>query len=140
MKKTVQFILIAFCFSALSSRIAQSQSACNGTIFGIPVCTGFCLDKKQEDPKRKERIKELRHKADSLNKEAKILSDSLKGDLETDHRFFLNSDSLNFDGPFHIYGKRGPSNEFLVNPFAKNIVICRACTISLLRVLCNNFS
>ena len=108
MKKISLFILSAFLVSALSSKSVQAQSACNGTLFGIPVCTGFCFDKK-DDVKKKERVKRLRHEADSLNKEANKLSDSLKG-------FFLNSDSLNLDMPFHIHGNMGSSNGFLEQP------------------------
>lgn len=114
MKKISLLILIAFPAFALSSKSAQAQSACNGTVFGIPVCTGFCLDKK-DDAKRKEQIKRLRHEADSLNKEANKLSDSLKGGLEINIEpgMHLYSDSLN--SRFHIQGNRGSSNEFHFN-------------------------
>ena len=79
---------------ALQSEKSLAQSQCCGRIFGIPICTGFCIDLDTSSVHKK--INKLEKSADSLAKEAERLKDSLVGKIS--HKdfgdLFLDADSL----------------------------------------------
>lgn len=67
-------LLSAILLLVLQSERSLAQSGCHSTISGVPICTGFYL---HIDTSLASRINTLKKSADSLNKEAKHLEDSL---------------------------------------------------------------
>src|SRR5437016_2943815 len=70
-------VILGVCLPVTTS---FAQSSCKGVLFGIPVCTGFCLeiDSTSEDKSSQDKwIEDLEASMDSLSKQAQRMQDSL---------------------------------------------------------------
>ena len=94
------FILFSAIFLlAVQPDKSLAQSECCGTLFGIPICTGFCVELDSSSVHKK--INKLEKSADSLRKEAERLDDSLAEKIRhNDFRFFSldSKGNLRLDG------------------------------------------
>jgi hypothetical protein len=95
-------ILATLFIVVIQPLVLQAQCVCNGSVFGVPVCTGFCVE-SLSGKCIKESIEQMKQKIRKLSKSIENFSDSIRKGSR------LWVDSFGHES-FSIHGRRGDSD------------------------------